>query len=677
VEVASWYLRGTLLGITGSNGKTTTATLLGDMLKASGYPTFVGGNVGIPLSSAVGRTPAPAMFVTELSSFQLEGIQEFHPHVAVFLNLSPNHLDRHPDFSTYARAKAQIFRNQTAADYAILNADDPEVMKLAADIASRKVLFSCQRDLPDGVMVADGQVLYRTGYLERPLFGVRELKLRGEFNLENALAAAAAACVVGADFDAVRQAVRAFRGVEHRLEHVATIRGVEYFNNSKATSVDATVKSLGAFERGVHLIMGGKDKGAPYAPLRPLLKDRVRYLYLIGAAAGRISEELAGAAEIISAGDLETAVHEAFHRAAPGDVVLLAPACSSFDQFEDFEHRGRVFKELVHRLEQQLPATMPAERRKPYALPKKVTPLHETVKADVQPLMKPVVPLPTGPKTVEPERLSAPQPVPEPKAEPAPIIAQPPEPELKVMPEPEQRAGPEGPPVLETPAGVAVSPPEPVEPEVPKAEVTAEAKPEATLEAAPLEAPSEEARKEAGRGLHEEVRAEEPPASLQVGVEGEGGSALPNKELASGKEAKHVAGEEGPPPVPQVVEEAPELTEHMAEAQVTYPEFISVYEVCAEERASGATQALSLEAEPGAVSAEILHSTEVVNDEPIPFEVRVAVGNYGTDTQAAEAAHLGPTSPMQRPRLKTPRGTADQGEPADEGLDRQGRLPGI
>jgi len=196
--------------------------------------------------------------------------------------------------------------------------------------------------------------VYRRGHLERVLLEAREVGLRGAFNLENVLGAAAAACVLGADFDAVRSAVREFKGVEHRLEYVRDIRGVEFYNNSKATSVDATAKSLEAFERGVHLIMGGKDKGAPYAPLRPLMKDRVREVLLIGAAADRIAQELSGAVELVRAGNLESAVPEAFQRARPGDVVLLAPACSSFDQFLDYEQRGRVFKELVERLAQDV-----------------------------------------------------------------------------------------------------------------------------------------------------------------------------------------------------------------------------------------------------------------------------------------------------------------------------------
>lgn len=356
VEAASWFLDGKLVGVTGSNGKTTTATLLGKMLEASSFSTLVGGNIGLPLSAVVDRATPGSMIVAELSSFQLEAIQDFHPQVAVLLNLSPNHLDRHPSFEAYAQAKRQIFRNQKPEDYAILNADDPAVSSLAPALASRKVFFSRRQNLADGVFVSNGHIVYRTRHLERVLLETRDVALRGDFNLENVLAAAAAACVLGADFEALRGAVREFRGVEHRLEYVREICGVEFYNNSKATSVDAAVKSLEAFDRGVHLILGGKDKGAPYTPLRPLLERRVREVLLIGAAAERIAKQLAGAGELVHAGDLETAIRQAFKRADPGDVVLLAPACSSFDQFQDFEHRGRVFKQVVHRLAQEVEA---------------------------------------------------------------------------------------------------------------------------------------------------------------------------------------------------------------------------------------------------------------------------------------------------------------------------------
>ncbi|HMD87400.1 MAG TPA: UDP-N-acetylmuramoyl-L-alanine--D-glutamate ligase [Terriglobia bacterium] len=356
VEAASWFLEGTLVGVTGSNGKTTTTSLLGDMLKASGFPTFVGGNIGNALSSAVDHARPGTKFVTELSSFQLEGIHEFRPYVAVMLNLSPNHLDRHPNLEAYAQAKRQIFRNQRGKDYAVLNADDPWVAGLQATVPSHPVLFSRHRELANGVFVSGGSVYYRVRHLERVLFETRDVTLRGDFNLEDVLAATTAACVLGADFTAIRKAVRAFQAVEHRLEFVREIQGVDFYNNSKATSVDATLKSLEAFERGVHLIMGGKDKGAPYTPLLPLIKDRVREVLLIGAAAPVITEQLAGQAELVQAGDLTTAVYEAFARSRPGDTVLLAPACSSFDQFKDYEERGRVFKELVKRLAKDVEA---------------------------------------------------------------------------------------------------------------------------------------------------------------------------------------------------------------------------------------------------------------------------------------------------------------------------------
>ncbi len=354
VEAASWFLKACLVGITGTNGKTTTTALLGQILKSAGFPTFVGGNIGVPLSLAVDQVSDGSFAVVELSSFQLESIQDFRPHVALLLNLTRNHLDRHASFEAYLRAKAQIFRNQTPEDYAILNADDPQVMNLAPHIRSQRIFFTRHQNLPHGVFVSDGHIRYRVGNLERALLELRDVGLRGAFNVENVLAAAAAACVLGADFDALRQAVREFQGVEHRLEYVREIRGVEFYNDSKATSVDATAKALSAFDRNVYLILGGKDKGAPYVPLRRLLEGRVRYVFLIGAAADRIGRELAGAAELIRAGNLETAVRDAFKLADPGGAVLLSPACASFDQFQDFEHRGRVFKDIVERLAREV-----------------------------------------------------------------------------------------------------------------------------------------------------------------------------------------------------------------------------------------------------------------------------------------------------------------------------------
>ena len=365
IEAASWFLKGPMIGITGSNGKTTTTALLGEILEGSAFPTFVGGNIGVPLISAVGELPEGAVVVTELSSFQLEATVTFRPHVAVLLNITPNHLDRHASLGAYIQAKARIFANQTPDDYAVLNADDPAVMALAPTILARKILFSRQGELPEGLFVEDGHVIYRAGNLERVLLTTKDIPLRGEFNVENVLAAAAAACAVGADFEAIRRAVAAFRGVEHRLEFVREIHGVQFFNDSKATSVDASAKALSAFDGGVHLILGGKDKGAPYAPIRQLLDGRARAVYLIGSAAKRIANELAGTVALHHSGDLETAVRDAFARAVQGDVVLLSPACASFDQFQDYEQRGRVFKEIVEKLSAEKPTVMPSTAARP------------------------------------------------------------------------------------------------------------------------------------------------------------------------------------------------------------------------------------------------------------------------------------------------------------------------
>jgi UDP-N-acetylmuramoylalanine--D-glutamate ligase len=423
VEAASWFLEAELVGVTGSNGKTTTTALLGRMLETSGFRTFVGGNIGVPLISAVDKVSRDTLVVAELSSFQLETIQNFRPHVAVLLNLTGNHLDRHPSFEAYVRAKAQIFRNQSAEDFAVLNADDPLVMNLAPAIAARKVYFSRKQNLPEGIFASDGRILYRVGNLERVLLRTQEVLLRGEFNLENVLAAAAAACVLGADFEALRRAVREFRAVEHRLEYVREIRGVQFYNDSKATSVDAVVKALSAFERGVHLILGGKDKAAPYAPLRPLLKERVRRAYLIGAAADRMARELKGAAELIRAGELETAVRQAFEQAVPGDAILLSPACASFDQFQDFEHRGRVFKELVERLSREV-GIAEAERAKDVAAPSLVS-APPAVPPQVQPEPGPQIAAALeaestpAPEAAEPATPQA-APVGTPRVEPAP-----------------------------------------------------------------------------------------------------------------------------------------------------------------------------------------------------------------------------------------------------------------
>ena len=410
VEAGSWFLRGDLVGVTGSNGKTTTTSLIGKMFESSGIRTFVGGNIGVPLTSMVGQVTDESAVVVELSSFQLEGTESLHPHVAVILNITPNHLDRHPSFEAYVEAKARILRNQTADDFAVLNADDPAVLALGDRVRAQKVFFSRTQDLPEGLLISEGKVVYRVAHLERELFSPHDVRLRGLFNLENVLAASAAACALGADFDVLGKAVREFRGVEHRLEPVGEVLGVEFYNDSKATSVDATAKALGAFERGVHLILGGKDKGAPYAPLVPLLKSRVREVLLIGAAAPRIESELAGTVELVNAGNLENATRQAFQRARAGDVILLSPACASYDQFQDFEQRGRAFKALVEELAREGEDIRASRSRAvlqglaPKPQPKRVSPPEPASK--FQPKTQPA-PLPVSQTLPEPEETAA------------------------------------------------------------------------------------------------------------------------------------------------------------------------------------------------------------------------------------------------------------------------------
>ncbi|MGH9470567.1 MAG: UDP-N-acetylmuramoyl-L-alanine--D-glutamate ligase [Terriglobia bacterium] len=403
VEAASWFFQCTLAGVTGTNGKTTTAALLGKMLEASGFKTYVAGNIGIPLISAAEQFTPDSIVVAELSSFQLEAVQTLHSHVAVLLNISENHLDRHRSFGAYVAAKAQIFRNQGPEDYAVLNADDPTVMSLAPAVASQKVFFSMEQDLPEGVLLSRGRILYRVGHLERTLFEASEIRLRGAFNIANVMAAAAAACVLGAEFKSVRQAVREFTGVEHRLEYVRTLRGVEFYNDSKATSVDATAKALSTFDRGLHLILGGKDKGAPYTPLRPLIESRAKGVYLIGEAAEKIAADLEGVS-VIHAGSLRTALHMALARAIPGDVVLLSPACASFDQFQDFEDRGRAFKEMVNQLAEAFPPPAPEAPRAVSHDPHQEPRSHDALRASAPAIQAATPAEPRSEETATPER---------------------------------------------------------------------------------------------------------------------------------------------------------------------------------------------------------------------------------------------------------------------------------
>jgi UDP-N-acetylmuramoylalanine--D-glutamate ligase len=350
LEVAWRAIPNRFVAVTGTNGKTTTVELLGHVYRTAGEPVAVAGNVGTPLSSLAGGIDADATVICEASSFQLEDSVAFAPACAVFLNLAPDHLDRHKDLAAYLAAKLRIFANQGNDDLAIFNADDPALADIDLGGCARRVAF-CVGAGPDcEVALAEGTVFYDG----EPLLSVDELGLLGEHNVANAMAAAAAALSMGIDRDAVREGLRSFAGVPHRLEQVAEIGAVRFVNDSKATNVASATVGLRAFEGGVHAILGGSEKGEPYAPLLDPVRERCRACYLTGASAGRLAEALAPAiaagVELHLCEDLEEAVRRAAGAAAPGDVVLLSPACASFDAFENFERRGERFRQIVESL---------------------------------------------------------------------------------------------------------------------------------------------------------------------------------------------------------------------------------------------------------------------------------------------------------------------------------------
>ncbi|HLW82333.1 MAG TPA: UDP-N-acetylmuramoyl-L-alanine--D-glutamate ligase [Candidatus Acidoferrales bacterium] len=349
IELAWRLLRGKLVAITGSNGKTTTTALVAHILKSAKMPVLVGGNIGTPLLARVEASSDSSVTVAEISSFQLETIEAFRPDVGVLLNLTPDHIDRHGSFEEYARVKQKLFQNMLDRDFAVLNADDPQVAQ-RGPLHGQRFWFSRQKRLAAGTFLRGDQILFRREGSESVLMRRSDIPLRGDHNLENVLAASTAAILAGAPTDSIEAAVRTFPGVEHRLEFVAEIGGVNFYNDSKATNVDAALKAIGAFPGSLFVILGGKDKGAPYAPLREPLRQKAKLVLLIGAAADKIVGELEGAAEMQDAKTLERALTIAFEQAKPGDTVLLAPACASFDQYENFEHRGREFKEIVARL---------------------------------------------------------------------------------------------------------------------------------------------------------------------------------------------------------------------------------------------------------------------------------------------------------------------------------------
>jgi UDP-N-acetylmuramoylalanine--D-glutamate ligase len=369
LELGAQFLQGDVVAITGSNGKTTTTTLVGKIFTDAGVPTLVGGNIGRPVTEMVAESielsrqlqqeadpsaspqddKSSVVNVIEVSSFQLETVEEFHPRIAAVLNLTPDHLDRHGSFEVYAAAKARIFENQVAGDALVLNADDPAVQAFAAKAKGEVFWFSATKAVRRGTFVRDGVVVWveKEGGVTEPILPVSEIPLQGAHNVENVLAAVCMARLATVPAESIRATVKGFAAVEHRLEFVRDVAGVGYYNDSKATNVDATMKAVAAFDGGIHLILGGKDKDSDYTTLAPLLRERVKTVITVGSAAQKIEHQLTGVVKIERAETLQRAVALASEISVAGDTVLLAPACASFDQFENYEHRGRVFKELV------------------------------------------------------------------------------------------------------------------------------------------------------------------------------------------------------------------------------------------------------------------------------------------------------------------------------------------
>lgn len=356
LELASRFLKGKVVAITGSNGKTTTTTLIGKILEEAGLPTLVGGNIGLPVIELVGQSREEGWNVLEVSSFQLETAVKFRPKIALVLNITPDHLDRHKTFERYAAAKRKITEQQGPEDFLILNAEDKASQMVAAHEGTHGraqiFWFSGLRQIKQGAFAFGESVFFlaRQGGKPEPVLPLGEISLKGAHNVENVLAAVCAGKLAGVSSESIRASVGRFRGVEHRLELVRTLNGVEYYNDSKATNVDATMKAVASFGGGVHLILGGKDKDSDYTLLTALVRERVAVVYTIGSAAEKIERQLCGVAKIVRAETLNEAVQMAARSAEEGDTVLLAPACSSFDQFENYEHRGRVFREVVAQL---------------------------------------------------------------------------------------------------------------------------------------------------------------------------------------------------------------------------------------------------------------------------------------------------------------------------------------
>jgi UDP-N-acetylmuramoylalanine--D-glutamate ligase len=357
LELASRWLAGRIVAITGTKGKSTTTTLTGRMLEAGGHKVLVGGNIGNALSAQVEASTAETIHVVEASSFQLEGIETFHPWIAVLLNFSPDHLDRHATVDEYAAAKARIFENQSAADWAVLNADDPASLTIARDAHARRLMLSMSGQVGDGIVLDERAIVRRSDGVSEPLVPLTSIRLLGRHLLVDVMAASAVAHIAGVPPAAMKAAVEGFNGLEHALEPVTHIGGVQFVNDSKATNIDAARRAIESFGDGLVVILGGRFKGGDFADLLSPLAARQAKVIAIGESRDRVVAALARDVEVHQAADMGSAVRQAFAAAAPGSTVLLAPACSSFDMFKDYAERGRAFKQETRQLEMEWSGT--------------------------------------------------------------------------------------------------------------------------------------------------------------------------------------------------------------------------------------------------------------------------------------------------------------------------------
>ncbi len=349
VELACRFTNAPIIAVTGTNGKSTTTTLIGKILQTAGKSVLIGGNIGVPFISLVDQK-SPDFLVLEISSFQMEAIEKFHPKISVILNITPDHLDRHKTMTAYTSLKEKISKNQTENDYLLLNQDDPNTKNLGQNSQAQKLFFSATGDVKTGVFLRENSLMLRMNATEKKICNFDDLNQVMQWQVENVLAASLASSLLDIPLEIIAETLKQFTGLEHRMEWVRTYKGIDFINDSKGTNVGAVQKSLESLSRPVVLIAGGKDKESDFSPLKSVLKQKVKHLILIGEARSKFRQILNGSFNYEEASNMEDAVHKAAGNASSGDVVLLSPACASFDMFKNYEDRGDQFKSIVHNL---------------------------------------------------------------------------------------------------------------------------------------------------------------------------------------------------------------------------------------------------------------------------------------------------------------------------------------